>query len=340
MASNLPSKYKYPSKFIRLLPQNNKVVDHLLKLRENKAYRTEQQLTIVQGLKAIQALRNANMPLRSVGITAPLEPHNEEAILHPALTVLRDPDLLPAEKYYLTDINLTRKLLGTAARPSNHEIWAEIPYPRLSFPSNTDRLLVLDQVNDANNFGSIVRTARALGWNAGWRLPGTIDLFNDQTVRTSRGLSLFWPALNGNWEALESYLEDHDFTPIIADMVPKRWPGGLSTEVGRGETPNGLRLWNFGERKMELPKKIALVINSEHYPKFTSRIPEDYLRVAVPMTEGVESLGVTSVGVLLMAEFNRVMANRGKDLFEVKAVTGAVNINAKRTGEAHHGDWD
>ncbi|KAF7732483.1 Myocyte-specific enhancer factor 2C [Apophysomyces ossiformis] len=297
-----PVRYRLPDLFKRLANQTNPTVQHFIRLRENKSYRFEKNGVLVQGLKTIRELRDDGFKIRSLAVTVVKEPHDESVIKFPALQVIHNPDAFPADRYFAIDVDLTRRILGTASRPGRHEIFAEIPIPETKFPEkeSVDRFLVFDHVNDPGNLGNLVRTAKGLGWNQGLITTGTCDLYNDKTIRASRALSLRWPHKLVPIRDLVEFLKAYDMTPIVADMIPSDsnrrmdlWSPTKGT-LGEGKMPepnSGIWFWNFKGKQQELPKRPALILSSEH--KGVQGL-DDELRVSVPMTAGVESLNVAS----------------------------------------------
>jgi len=245
-------------------------------------------------------------------VTAELEPVNEDSIKFPANEVLRNPSLFPAEQYYLATVDVTRKILGTEARPASHELWAEVRFPQHTFPEKEqlDRMLVLDKVNDPLDLGMLVQTARALGWRAGWMNYGTVDLYHDRAVRASRASTLWWPTRAGKWEDLREFLKEYELTPLVADIEPKDGVEGMNTRVGGNEgEPHGLKIWNWpAEAERKMPKRVALVVSSQYRGEWKENVPDDFLRVSVPMVDKVEMLRSPIVGGLLMYEVNRMLA--------------------------------
>lgn len=326
--SSKPTLYKFPKLFQRLKSQQNQVVQHFIKLREKKQYRLEQDSVMVQGLKTIQELKSKCIPLRSLIVTAELSPYDESAIKFPAKQVLNNPDALPAERHYLVDVNLTRRILGTASKPSKHEIFAEIPIPKHDLPNKNeiDRLLIFNHVNDPGNLGNLVRTGHALGWQSGVITTGTCDLYNDKTIRASRALSLLWKYEKISIPELIPFLKEYDMTPLVADMLPSvrdvherqeldLWSpltGDYDEKNNQPTIGSGIWLWNFKKNKNNngkpfLPKRPALILSSEHNGV---KGLDDEIRISIPMANNVESLNVSCAGSLLMNELNNLLIKK------------------------------
>ena len=52
---------------------------------------------------------------------------------------------------------------------------------------SSDRVLLLDKLNDPGNMGTIIRSAEAFGFNDIILSPGTVDIYNEKTLRASMG---------------------------------------------------------------------------------------------------------------------------------------------------------
>lgn len=83
--------------------------------------------------------------------------------------------------------------LARTERPQG--ILAAVRQPALEMSgllSRGDRLrvLVVDRVQDPGNLGTLLRTAEAFDWHAVITTKGTVDLYNDKTIRSAMG-SLF-----------------------------------------------------------------------------------------------------------------------------------------------------
>lgn len=301
-----------PKIFKLITSQQNAVVKHFIALREKKQYRLENQSVMVQGFKTVKELREKGIHLKSVAITSRGVPKVEADIQYPALHVLKDLNGFQAEKYYITDISLAKRILGTSSNPGTHEIFAEVSIPTktsLEELNSKDHLLVFDQIKDPGNLGGLIRAGMALGWESGLITKNSSDIYNDKTIRSSRALSLSWQHNIIESEELIPYLKNNGFTPIVADMLPKEmndsndiWSPEYGNDFSKIKPGTGVWFWNFQNKPKVIPKKMALILSSEHNGV---QGLSDELRVSTPMCSSVESLNVAIAGSIVMNELNR-----------------------------------
>ncbi|KAH8549312.1 Alpha/beta knot methyltransferase [Umbelopsis sp. PMI_123] len=270
---------------------HNDTIKHLVKLREKKSYRYEQGSVLVQGKTTIQELLDRDIKLRSIGLTVTEDVDRFEL----------DRNKFPAERYYMCDINNSRRILGTASRPSGNEMFAEVELPSVEFSTAIDRLIVFNKISDPGNLGTLVRTAKALGWSSALLTDNTCDINNDKTIRASKGTVIGYPHKTIPSSQLIDYIvETMHMTPVVADIPPCDVMDTSSSNMG-------LFIWNNtgGQILDKLPNRIALILSSEHHGP--SHIDSDILRVSIPMHSNVESLNVASAGSILLFQLNRLL---------------------------------
>ncbi|CAM0139119.1 hypothetical protein VKS41_007850 [Umbelopsis sp. WA50703] len=270
---------------------HNQTVKHLVKLREKKAYRSEQCAVLVQGKQTILELLDKDIAMRSIGMT--VAKGHEQAEL--------DQTKFPAERYFMCDINNTRRILGTASRPSNSEMFAEAVLPNVPFPDQPNKLVVFNRITDPGNLGTLIRTAKALGWSAAILTDNTCDLTNDKTLRASKATSIDYPHKIVPSSQLSSLLRTMNMTPVIADTLPLDMAPKLPT--------HDVTLWSQRQKSVidRLPRRVALVLSSEHHgPK---DLENEDIRVSIPMHGNIESLNVASAGSILMYQINSMLSN-------------------------------
>ncbi|CAN5719340.1 RNA methyltransferase [soil metagenome] len=116
---------------------------------------------------------------------------------------------------------------------------AEIP------PGGLDRIelglagavvLVLDAVQDPGNFGTLVRTAEALGAAGVIALPGTTDPWSPKAVRSAAGSSFRLPVVASRWEELTAWLREEEVRVLAAaaggEPLPSPRPSRAALVVG------------------------------------------------------------------------------------------------------------
>ncbi|KAF9438719.1 hypothetical protein BGZ76_005451 [Entomortierella beljakovae] len=248
-----------------------------------------------------------------------------------------------ADHFVAMSQSLTTKILGTDSPTGQHEVWAEVAIPNhdAAFSIEADnsksnpyikspdihKLIVLDQILDPGNMGLIIRSAKALSWDAAWHTPGTVDQYNDKVIRASRALCLDWPTKTAGWKELEKFINAKNIILLVADMVPE-WISERETldtslpDIKKKFNPYNLIWWNWPKTlsQSQVPEKIALVMSSEHHgvkgknASFDSeeqaakaRLLGKAIRVSIPMNPDVESMNVAAAATTMMWELNRVI---------------------------------
>lgn len=138
-------------------------------------------------------------------------------------------------------------------------------------------VLVLDAVQDPGNFGTLVRSAEALGALGIVVLPGTVDPWNPKTVRASAGSSFRLPIVQADAAAAVRGLKDAGYRLVGAE--------------GGGGEPQAIRA-----------DRIALVMGNEGAglsDEMKSAVDE---LVGIPIRGRAESLNVAAAGAILLWE--------------------------------------
>ncbi len=96
-----------------------------------------------------------------------------------------------------------------------------------SKPITSDKVIVLDEIQDPGNLGTILRTAKAFGFNDIVIGEGCVDLYNEKVVNASQGVHFHLNYLHCN---VYDYLKNSD-KPIITTFLdePSADVSGLSS---------------------------------------------------------------------------------------------------------------
>lgn len=162
---------------------------------------------------------------------------------------------------------------SVSTEKSPQGIMAVIYKPELSDIKESKRCLLLDDVQDPNNVGAIIRTAAATGYNTVYLTENCADPFSPKSVRASMG-GIF--RVNTVCDNKNNLLTKIKKPLIVADM------GGESIDIFRKTEEFCLVIGNEGKGVSKEVKKMA---------KFT---------VSIPMENNVESLNASvSAGILM-----------------------------------------
>ncbi len=72
---------------------------------------------------------------------------------------------------------------------------------------NKTKLIMLDDVNDPGNLGTIIRTAAGLGYDGIIMSPNTVDLYNEKVIRSTQGVMFKIPIMKANLQEVIKLLK-------------------------------------------------------------------------------------------------------------------------------------
>jgi TrmH family RNA methyltransferase len=231
------------------------LVKHLVKLRQSREYRYQKRRILLSGSKLIQEL-SSPFPIRVLVL--------EKGTAFPA----------KADQLFYAPIEILKKITG---QQNPEPLAAELDMPPSCDLSCANFLLILDGVSDPGNLGTLLRTARALGWDGAFLTPGSTDPFNEKALCAAKGATLTLPWKSGTWKELALLLKKRKMTLLAADV------SGQELTTLSASPPLALALGNEAHGLTEEIKKTAQL-------------------VAIPMKGRIESLNVSAAGAILMHE--------------------------------------
>lgn len=175
----------------------NSLVKHLVKLRENKAYRQECRAVTLSGIKLIQELSLH---------------HRFSTLLIQVDTPL--PQGIKADQIVYVTPAILKKVTGLE-NPEPLAVEIQMPSPRevVSAPL----LLILDGISDPGNLGTLLRTTQGLGWDGVFITEGSVDPFNEKALRAAKGATFTCPWQIGSHEELQALLAKRGGALFTAD---------------------------------------------------------------------------------------------------------------------------
>ena len=238
----------------------------LKKYRElaEKKGRVEQGVFLVEGEKAISQIASAR----------------PEAITEIIAAVAPPPSLY---KYPLRNVNQSQfGYISSTQTPQGIAAVVKLPLDVYSaiLPAVTgDRILLLEDIQDPGNAGTLIRTAAALGFTGIILTDTSADPFSPKAIQAAAGTVLsVWIRRTGKYLSLVNELKDKDFNIFAAEVRGKDSPAVLANQ-----------------------SKLVLALGNEAAGLSQELLERaDYrVRIDIP-AEKAESLNVAACGAILM----------------------------------------
>ncbi|WP_069997323.1 TrmH family RNA methyltransferase [Cellulosilyticum sp. I15G10I2] len=249
----------------------NPIIKSILQLQKKKTVRRKENLFIVEGIRSIQEIP-ANYQVRYL-------------ITTPELALPKTPAL--EEKKCLVVTEEVYKAISDTTTPQGAMAVVEMPVTKLT-DQNFDKrgmYLLLENIQDPGNLGTIIRTAHAFGVKAIFITKGSVDLYSPKVVRATMG-SLFHLPIYIDYEA-EDYI-----THLKQAKIPL-----YVTALEEAQPIYDIRF----------EKKMTIVIGNEgNGVSETVKQMADY-KMMIPMPGGSESLNASIAASICIYEVMRQM---------------------------------
>lgn len=139
----------------------------------------------------------------------------------------------------------------------------------------SEKILILDKIQDPGNMGTLIRSAEAFGFNTILAID-SVDFYNEKVLRATMGSAFRLNLIESNYEFVQNL---ENYTIIIADMDGEDY------------------------RKIELNGNVAIVIGNEGNGISEEIQNSKHITVKIPMQGKIESLNAGVSGSILMSKF-------------------------------------
>lgn len=185
---------------------NNKTIKDLAKLNKKK-YREDTGMYIIEGFHLIEEALQAGRKFQYLlGTNEALNKVEEYGVD------------LSSKSVILINKAITRHLSSTK---NSQEIFMvlKIDQPK-EFPFNYGKWVLLDNLADPGNVGTIIRTADAAGFDGVVLSPESVDLYNPKTQRAMQGSQFHIELIKQDLASVITTLKSYDI-PVYASMLDK-----------------------------------------------------------------------------------------------------------------------
>lgn len=122
------------------------------------------------------------------------------------------------EKVVLVSADVLKELTDS---PSPQGIIAEVDMLQLAFPTDYQgKYLILEDVQDPGNLGTIIRTADAAGFDGVFLSEKSADVYNSKTLRSMQGSHFHLPIWRTDIYKICREMQEHN-TPVLATTLSK-----------------------------------------------------------------------------------------------------------------------
>jgi RNA methyltransferase, TrmH family len=252
--------------FKHIISRDNPVFKHMKKLSDNKRERSKEAKTLLDGVHLIEAYVQAFGEPEL--LIVPEGKSSQEAVglmqqLGDVNTIMF-PTLMFAE--------LTPVVSSTG-------ILALVSIPTVKVPEVVHFALVLEDIQDPGNLGSMLRTALGAGVDAVYLSKGCTDAWSPKSLRGGQGAQFHVPII-----------ESVDIVETLANFAGNSY----------STTLDGESLYRY-----DLKKPTAFVIGNEGAGLSRSAILASTHQVSIPMNPKLESLNAATAAAICLFERKR-----------------------------------
>lgn len=250
-----------------ILSKDNLLVKDIKKLKEKK-YRMSSNMFLVEGFRFTREALNSNFEVVNIFISASGEAKYESSSM--------EDKLQKNTKVYGVSDSLFKSVCDT---DNPQGILAVVRSTLVEIKYDYGFYMLADKIQDPGNMGTIIRTAHAAGALGVIITKGTVDIYNDKTLRATMGSIFKIPVIYDENLSLVQKLKSDGFKLITSSL----------------DTDN-----NFYD--IDLTQKVIISVGNEG-----NGICEDVynmcdIKVKIPMPGGAESLNAAVAASIMMYE--------------------------------------
>ena len=190
---------------------DNPKIKLLLKLNQSK-YRKKEGLFIVEGAHLVKEAKNLNLLVEAYSVN-------------------------DIDGYIKVTKEIMKKISNTDTLPTEVGLCKILENNKLS-----DKLLILDAVQDPGNLGALMRSAKAFGFETIVLGEGCCDIYNDKVIRSSQGAIFKLSFIHTNLVEFISNLKDYDVygTDVVNGIDVKEVNNKNKIAIILGNEGNGV----------------------------------------------------------------------------------------------------
>lgn len=252
---------------------HNPHIQRVRELLKQKSARDSEKAFVVEGVRLCEEALSANCMPTEAYCSPTLSERGQKLCQN---AVAGGAKLFEIPQYVLDSLSATETSQG---------VLMVLPQISKTLPKSADFVLVLDQVRDPGNMGTILRCAAAAGVQVVFLPSGNADVFSPKVVRSGMGAHFRLCLMQNDWPGIIEYCKKHN-QPALNFML--------------AESGGGVSCW-----QANLKQPLALVIGGEADGASPEARHVVDTQLHIPMPGKFESLNAAVAAGILLFEVVR-----------------------------------
>lgn len=246
-------------------------IKEIKKLKERK-YRTRSSKFLVEGYRFVEETLNSDYTVESIFVSEDSEEKWNDFIV--------DIEISNKTKVYLVEKSLFKSISGTET-PQGVLGIVQLKQNEVDYSGGV--FVLADKIQDPGNMGTIIRSIHACGFNGLITTKGTVDIYNEKTLRSTMGSIFKVPVVEDKDLELIKELKGRGFKLVVSTLE---------------------EAVDFYDA--DIKENIIIAVGNEGNGISKEVLQEADIRVKIPMPGGAESLNAGVAASVMMYEALRV----------------------------------
>lgn len=186
--------------------KNNNLFKEIKKLKEKK-HRIKSNKYLIEGLRFVEEAIKSKVSIDSIIFTESFKEKN--------------PDLFLKINENIKLIQMNETLLKQLCSTENPQGIVGVINMQNKELKSGELVVLVDKVQDPGNMGTIIRTAHAAGAAGIVMTKGTVDIYNDKTLRSTMGSIFYIPIVEDNSLDFVKSLKKEGYKLVVSSLQGK-----------------------------------------------------------------------------------------------------------------------
>ena len=244
--------------------KNNNLFKEIKKLKEKK-HRIKSNKYLIEGLRFVEEAIKSKVSIDSIIFTESFKEKN--------------PDLFLKINENIKLIQMNETLLKQLCSTENPQGIVGVINMQNKELKSGELVVLVDKVQDPGNMGTIIRTAHAAGAAGIVMTKGTVDIYNDKTLRSTMGSIFYIPIVEDNSLDFVKSLKKEVYKLVVSSLQGKN---------------------NFFEENLQ--GKVMIAVGNEGNGVSDEVYDIADIKVKIPMPGEAESLNVAVATSIMIYE--------------------------------------